>query len=72
VHGETGLLVKPKDVESLANAMEILVSNPELARKMGERGRERALSLYDEKISLARQIEAYKKAAGTLGWLTQD
>jgi len=62
VHGETGLLVKPKNVESLVEALEKLISNPELAKRMGENARKRALSLYDEKMTLLRQIAVYKKA----------
>lgn len=41
VHGETGLLVPPKDPEALAQAITSLLSDPELARKMGHAGRER-------------------------------
>ena len=62
VHGETGLLVRPKDVGDLARAIEALASDPELARAMGEKGRARALLFYDEKFVLERLIDAYKMA----------
>jgi len=62
VHGETGLLVKPKDVKSLVKALEKLISNPELAKRMGEKGRERATTFYNEERTLIRQMEVYKKA----------
>lgn len=39
--GDNGLLVPAKDAQALAVALEHLLSNPELAKKMGQRGRER-------------------------------
>lgn len=39
--GETGLIAKPEDAESLANAMIELARDPESAKRMGERGRRR-------------------------------
>jgi len=41
--GDNGLLVPSKNAFSLADAIERLLLNPELARKMGERGRERVV-----------------------------
>ena len=38
---ETGFLVKPKDVSSMSNAITTLLDNPEMAQKMGMKGRER-------------------------------
>ncbi len=45
--GETGLTVECKSPQSIANALETLVSNPQLCGKMGKAGRERACDLYD-------------------------
>lgn len=42
VHGETGLLVPPGDPVALADALHELLANPERARELGVRGRERA------------------------------
>lgn len=41
VAGETGLLVPPNDPRALADAVCELVAKPDLARSMGEKGRER-------------------------------
>jgi glycosyltransferase involved in cell wall biosynthesis len=41
-NGETGLVAKPEDAESLARAMIELARQPDIARRMGERGRRRA------------------------------
>lgn len=41
VNGETGLVAKPEDAESLAKAMIDLAMQPDTARRMGERGRRR-------------------------------
>jgi len=39
--GDNGFLVPAKDAQALAEAVERLISNPSLARRMGQRGRER-------------------------------
>ncbi len=43
VEGETGWLVPPGDAGTLGDALEKLLTNPETARQMGDRGRERML-----------------------------
>lgn len=41
VDGETGLLVPPRDVDALATAIELLLSDPERRNEMGRSARER-------------------------------
>jgi len=43
---KTGLLVKPKDVGSLAEAIDFLLSNPERAKEIGERAKKLVLENY--------------------------
>ena len=45
--GETGLLCEPGDPISLADALEVLLLDPERARAMGLAGRRRAERLFD-------------------------
>jgi alpha-maltose-1-phosphate synthase len=44
VDGDTGLLVPPGDPAALADALNVLVHDPDLAVAMGSRGRKRALA----------------------------
>ncbi|MEZ4599290.1 MAG: glycosyltransferase family 4 protein [Syntrophotaleaceae bacterium] len=49
VHGLNGLLVPPRDAEALAGAMEQLIENPSLIKKMGLASRAIAEEKYDVK-----------------------
>lgn len=48
-HGEDGLTVPPKDPAALAQAVRTLWDDPERARRMGERAREKALARFTTK-----------------------
>ncbi|WP_394560337.1 glycosyltransferase family 4 protein [Aquipseudomonas alcaligenes] len=60
--GDNGLLVPARDAQKLAAALERLLSNPALAKKMGQRGRERleqefsALHVNESTLALYRKI----------------
>lgn len=54
-HGENGFLVAAGDMAGLAEHILTLASDPELRRRMGERGHERVRSSFD----FATQTEAY-------------
>jgi len=56
VPGETGLLVPPGDTNALAAAINALLAAPDQARRMGERGRERAQRRYSV-AAMVTQVE---------------
>lgn len=60
-HGETGLLVKPQDVDSLIEAMEYLLSHPEDARVMGERGSRLVLEQYTWEKNAEKTMDIYNE-----------
>jgi glycosyltransferase involved in cell wall biosynthesis len=62
--GETGIIVPARDSSSLAEAILTILSNPDLAKRMGEAGRRKALAEFDEllKFQIVRSI--YLKAMG--------
>lgn len=61
VHDVTGLLVPVGDSEALSQAMVRILSDPELARQMGDAGRQRAEALFDEQDVLDRQVCIYQQ-----------
>lgn len=60
-HGKTGLLVKPRDVDSLVEALDFLLSHPEEARTMGERARKLVLENYTWEKNAEKTIEVYRE-----------
>jgi glycosyltransferase involved in cell wall biosynthesis len=57
--GETGLLVPAANPEALARALERLVSDPDLRRRLGAAGRARALRLFDVTRYRTAYLELY-------------
>jgi glycosyltransferase involved in cell wall biosynthesis len=57
VEGETGLLVPPGETPPLAAALARLAGDPALRARMGEAGRARALSRYDEARVVGRTLD---------------
>ncbi len=55
--GETGLLVPPEDATALADALRILIDDPNLRRRMGAAGRRRV----QERFSVERMVAAYRR-----------
>lgn len=58
----TGLLVPPRDPESLADALEKLVQSPELRRDLGKRGRALVLEHFSMKRVSDAFLEAYERS----------
>jgi len=60
-HNENGLLVPPHDSKALADALKVLIKDPELRAKMGARGREIVETEFSEEIVVRQTMELYKK-----------
>tara|TARA_B100000674_G_scaffold440996_1_gene404276 strand:+ start:586 stop:1719 length:1134 start_codon:yes stop_codon:yes gene_type:complete len=63
IDGETGFLIPVRDVNLLYKKLAFLINNPTMRAKMGHRGRDRALKLYDENVVIRRQLELIEKHA---------
>ena len=64
VDGKTGFLVPFGDVQGLAEKVCFLIQNPEVAREMGRKGRERVLKEFDLKIVMESMRKLYEEALG--------
>jgi glycosyltransferase involved in cell wall biosynthesis len=61
-NGERGLLVAPGSVSDLTEAMERLLTDPDLARRLGQRGEHAARKLYTWPNVITRVERAYEEA----------
>lgn len=59
--GDNGLLVPPKNPSALADALEILITSPELAIRMGKRGRERLEQEFSEQQVNSSTLALYRE-----------
>lgn len=59
VHGETGMLVTPKDVRALLQALLELVENPEKRQLLGRAGRARMAKEFTVNEMLSRYMQLY-------------
>jgi glycosyltransferase involved in cell wall biosynthesis len=60
-HGETGLLVPLHDPARLASAIEELVVNSALRRRMGTAARRKAEAEFDDRAVVSKTLEAYER-----------
>ena len=60
-NNKTGILVSPKDPEKLAEALVYLLSNPEMAKEMGDRGRIKVIKEFDERLVFDRIKKEYQR-----------
>lgn len=60
VNGETGILVPPKDVKAMADAIYFLVTNKDKAQKMGRNGRKRVEEFFTIQQNVQRIEDIYR------------
>ena len=60
IHGETGLVVPPRDPQALVEAIRRLLASEELRKRMGERGRERARE-FSKEAMVERIVGLYEE-----------
>jgi glycosyltransferase involved in cell wall biosynthesis len=65
VDGETGLLVPPRDVSALREALERLLADRDLRRRLGAAGRERIRAHFSWDRFASETIQAYEDAVGS-------
>lgn len=56
-HGKDGILVPPKDVAALADAIETLLRDPDKRHELAMRGREKIIDQFDSRIGAATLYE---------------
>jgi len=62
IHGETGFLVDPEKVSDVADALDKIFSDPQLAARMGKAGRERVMRDFTWKRTAERVAKVLEEA----------
>ena len=60
----TGLLVEPRNIEQMAQAIQQLADDPKAARKIGERGRDRVRALFSHDAYINGMLGFYDELLG--------
>jgi len=63
-HGQTGLVVKPKDSSALTGAINVLLNDSDLRKRFGQNGRNLAETEYAEEVMGQRYYELYCQLLG--------
>jgi glycosyltransferase involved in cell wall biosynthesis len=61
VHGHTGLLVQPRDVDGIASAIITLATEPEGRRAMGQAGHARVQERFSTTVKVERTEALYRR-----------
>jgi glycosyltransferase involved in cell wall biosynthesis len=62
IPGTTGYVIPPFDTAELSRSLEVLLSDPELRRKMGKAGREFAVARFDARVMVEALDRVYRQA----------
>ncbi|MEI2742961.1 MAG: glycosyltransferase family 4 protein [Candidatus Competibacter sp.] len=65
-HGVNGLLVPPRDAHALAAAIRNLYNDPINCQRLGQAGRTKALTQFDEQIVIKQTLAVYQELIGGL------
>jgi colanic acid/amylovoran biosynthesis glycosyltransferase len=66
VDGETGIVVPPRDPAALRSALDRLLADPDLRRRLGMAGRDRARTHFSWERVTDATLAAYAEAVGTM------
>jgi glycosyltransferase involved in cell wall biosynthesis len=61
--GRSGLVVPPEDPQALADAINLLLRDPALRRRMGDAGRARLVERFDVRVAAAALTDLYRSLA---------
>lgn len=67
LHGRTGLVVPPRDVDALAQALDRLLSDPDYRAQLGEAGRTRVETEFTQERMAAEMLALYHEVLGAEG-----
>jgi glycosyltransferase involved in cell wall biosynthesis len=62
-HGESALLIQPRDCQAMTSAIAALLAGPELARRLAARARELVLERHSPQARTRRLVEIYGRLA---------
>lgn len=60
INNYSGLLVKPKDIQSLSHAINYMEKNKDVKKKFGTNGRTQVIKKYDKKLGIQSLIEIHE------------
>jgi glycosyltransferase involved in cell wall biosynthesis len=63
IDGETGMLVAPGKADSLLRALRVMLTSPDVRRRMGEDGRRRVERHFDARVQAATTVGIMSEAA---------
>lgn len=72
IHGQTGLLVEPKNPEAISDAVCLLLENSALRERLGSAARIRIEKQFSSKVMAQRYLELYRQLQNNQGRLTEE